>query len=362
MARTYSPGEQLPGGYLIEGQLGRGGHSIVYAARDVSDGTAVAVKVLDSEGLNEEARARFVREAEIHRKLESDHVARVLAAYDLEQTATGRDDTGGHLVFLVMERLTGEDANRRVEREGPQPVERAISWILDACEALGEAHAAGVVHRDIKPANLFLVRGPDRPSMVKLLDFGIARLRDGEGIHGGRLTTSTSVFGSPAYIAPEQLLSTSKADVRSDVYGLGATLFELVTGQVPFPAKNLADMTANIIREPPRSPHAIRPEVPPKLDRIILKCLAKNPAERFQTVDELRDALLDVLVDPKEAPRTVFQSKPPVAAAAHARKDRQARTVKKERRRQVVEIVLTAFAAMMLVLLAGATIFLLWGR
>ena len=356
MSRAFSPGEVLPGGYQIEGQLGRGGHSIVYAARDTSDGHPVAVKVLDSEHLTEDARARFVREAEIHRKLTSDHVARVLDAYDLD------DGAGGRLVFLVMERLTGEDANRRVEREGPQPVERAISWLLDACEALAEAHAAGVVHRDLKPGNLFLVRGPDRPSMVKLLDFGIARLRDGEGITGHRLTTSTSVFGSPAYIAPEQLLSTSKADARSDVYGLGATLFELVTGQVPFPAKNLADMTANIIRDPPRSAHAIRPEVPPKLDHIILKCLAKNPNDRFQTVIELRDALLQVLVDPKEAPKTVFQSKPPIAAAAHARKDRQARTIKKEKNRQLIEIVLTAFAAMMLVLLAGATIFLLWGR
>jgi serine/threonine protein kinase len=354
--RVFSPGDVLPGGYHIEGQLGRGGHSIVYAARDVSDGKAVAVKVLDSDDLDGDARARFVREAEIHRKLTSEHVARVLDAYDLD------DGAGRRLVFLVMERLSGEDANRRVEREGPQRIERAISWILDACDALEEAHAAGVVHRDLKPANLFLVRGPDRPSMVKLLDFGIARLRDAEGITGGRLTTSTTVFGSPAYIAPEQLLSTSKADARSDVYGLGATLFELVTGQVPFPAKNLADMTANIIRDPARSAHAIRPEVPPKLDRIILQCLAKNPAERFQTVTDLRDALLEVLVDPKDAPKTVFQSKPPVAAVAHARQDRQQRTLSKEKRRQVIEIALTAFAALMLVLLAGATIYLVWGR
>jgi eukaryotic-like serine/threonine-protein kinase len=360
--RVYSPGEVLPGGYHIEGQLGRGGHSIIYAARDVSDGKPVAVKVLDDDGLTEAARARFVREADIHRKLQSEHVARVLAAYDLERTGLGRDGTGGRLVYIVMERLTGEDAERRVQREGPQPVERAIGWILDACDALAEAHAAGVVHRDLKPANLFLVRGPDRPSMVKLLDFGIARLRDGQGITGGRLTTSTSVFGSPAYIAPEQLLSSHKADARADVYGLGATLFELVTGQVPFPAKNLADMTANIIREPPRSPRAIRPDIPTKLDRIILRCLAKNPAERFQTVIELRDALLDVLVDPKEAPKTVFESKPPAAALAHARKDRHERTRSKEKRRQRVEIALTAFAAMMLVILAGATIFLIWGR
>jgi serine/threonine protein kinase len=355
VGRALSRGEVLPGGYRIEGQLGRGGHSIVYAARDESDGKAVAVKVLDAHHLDADARARFVREAEIHRKLKSDHVARVLDAYDLD------DGMGGHLVFLVMERLTGEDANRRVEREGPQPVERAISWILDACEALEEAHAAGIVHRDLKPGNLFLVRGPDRPSMVKLLDFGIARLHGGDGITG-RLTTSTSVFGSPAYIAPEQLLSTSKADARSDIYGLGATLFELVTGQVPFPAKNLADMTANIIRDPARSAHAIRPEVPPSLDRIILKCLAKNPAERFQTVVELRDALLQVLVDPKEAPKTVFQSKPPVAAVAHARSERQQRTLRKEKQRKMLEIVLTAFAAMMLVVLAGAAIFLFWGR
>jgi serine/threonine-protein kinase len=190
-----------------------------------------------------------------------------------------------------MELLTGEDLATTVMRDGPLPVDVATRHVLQACAALAEAHALGIVHRDIKPANLFLARrGSEGGASIKILDFGVSKTARGRA-GDVTLTTASMVLGSPAYMSPEQLREARAVDARADIWALGVTLYELVTGRRPFVAATLAELHALILTAAPPSPRSSCPAVSPALEHVILRCLRKDPADRFESAAALAAAL-----------------------------------------------------------------------
>jgi serine/threonine-protein kinase len=267
---------------------------VVFEAHHLALDERVAIKVLRDEiAANEEANERFLREARAATKVKSEHIARIL-------------DFGSHddVLYMVMEYLEGEPLSRVLEG-GPLPIATAIDYVLQACAALEVAHAAGIVHRDLKPDNLFLATGADGVPRIKLLDFGISKMGglpltttttgfDVDNTDDAQLTPLTStaaVIGSPHYMSPEQLLAPRSVDRRSDVWGLGVVLFELLTGKHVFSAESLPHLCVLIREAPARSVRALRPEVGEHLEAIVHRCLAKDPASRFQSAAALASAL-----------------------------------------------------------------------
>jgi serine/threonine-protein kinase len=191
-----------------------------------------------------------------------------------------------------MEYLEGHDLDTLVESEAETSVEDAVDYVLQVCEALGEVHGRGIIHRDLKPANLFLTKGADGLPCVKLIDFGISRsdspLSPKDAI---ALTQPDTVMGSPRYMSPEQMESAAKADVRSDIYGIGAVLYELLTKRAPHEGDTFLDIYAAATLGPAAAPSSLRPDVPRALDEVILRCLHLEPADRFPDVAELALAL-----------------------------------------------------------------------
>jgi hypothetical protein len=228
--------------------------------------------------------ARFAREARAVAKIQGEHVARVLDV--------GVLDDG--LPYMVMEYLEGADLAQRMAHEARLPLPEIARYLLEACEALSEAHAAGIVHRDLKPANLFLARRPDRTTIVKLLDFGISKSPVGSA---GGITSTQAVMGSPVYMSPEQLVSAKNVDARSDIWSLGVVLYEALAGAPPFNAESMPQIVTRILHTPaPRLAEA-RPDLPPAVDVIVARCLAKEPEARFGDVAELAWALSPFVED-----------------------------------------------------------------
>ncbi len=275
----FSTGQRIGGKYEIERVLGEGGMGVVVAARHTGLGQRVALKFLKPELLSHEVIVeRFKREARAASRIESDHVARVM---DVDTTPDG-------VPFMVMELLEGSDFSAVRRRGAPLDVGDAARVIMDACEAIGEAHRLGIVHRDIKPANIFLARRADGRTRVKVLDFGISKMTgDGEM----NVTKTSSFMGSAEYMSPEQMLGTRDVDARTDVWALGVTLFELVTASVPFPADSIPRVCAMVLAQAPVVPSSVRPSIPPALDAIILRCLEKERENRYASVAELAAAL-----------------------------------------------------------------------
>ena len=273
-------GEILAGKYEALRVLGAGGMGVVVAARHIHLDQKVALKFLLPESLAKpKVVARFEREARAVVKLKGEHVARVLDV--------GKMDTGAP--YIVMEFLEGMDLAHLLEKNGRLPIDEAADYVLQACEALAEAHALRIVHRDLKPGNLFLTRRVDGRQHVKVLDFGISKL---EGVEENLSLTQTSeVVGSPKYMAPEQLRGAKFADARSDIWSLGIILYELITANVPFDAETLAHLCAVVISDPPRPVRELLPDVPSGIEAIILRCLDKDPAKRFQNVADFARAL-----------------------------------------------------------------------
>jgi serine/threonine-protein kinase len=242
----------------------------------------VAIKLL-LDGASAEVVERFQREARAAVRLKCQHVARVI---DVGELPTGAP-------YMVMEYLDGNDLSQIVRGSGALSVHDAVLYLLHACEAIGEAHSIGIIHRDLKPANLFLTRAADGSSTVKVLDFGISKTAESEGAEGEgmSLTKTTAVLGSPLYMSPEQMKSAKSADARSDVWSLGAILYELLTGGVPFNAMTFTELVLMVNMETPRSIATIRNDVPPELEAAVLKCLQKKPEDRFANVAELAFAL-----------------------------------------------------------------------
>jgi serine/threonine-protein kinase len=276
-------GDVLAGKYRVERVIGAGGMGVVVAARHLQLDDLVALKLLLPQALQSaEAVARFAREARAAVKIKGEHVARVLDVGELESGAP----------FMVMEYLEGRDLAAMVEKDGPLPIDLAVELVLQACVALAEAHALGIVHRDLKPANLFCVRGADGLPSVKVLDFGISKLTGAEGPAAPTSITKTqTTMGTPVYMSPEQMRSARDVDARADIWAMGVVLYELVAGHAPFQADTVMALTIKVYNEPPPSLRGLRPEAPPELERVILRCLEKDAAGRYPDVGELARAL-----------------------------------------------------------------------
>jgi serine/threonine-protein kinase len=267
-------GQVLGGKFEVDRVIGRGGMGWVVAATHLQLEETVALKILHKEVLGDaEVVARFQREAKAARKIKSEHVVRVLDV--------GAFDDGAP--FMVMEYLEGSDLDRLVRKAGPRAATEAVDWVLQACEALAEAHVQGMVHRDLKPANIFVTRRADGGALIKVLDFGISKVTGAGGADLG-LTKTNAVLGSPLYMAPEQMRSLRKVDARTDEWGLGSILYEMLVGEPPFNATTLTELCATILQDPTPSIREKRPEVPPGLEAIVNRCLEKDPAKRFPNV------------------------------------------------------------------------------
>ena len=275
--------------YEVERILGRGGMGTVFEARHARLGHRVAIKVLGSElRAHPELVKRFEREARAASALTSPHAVRV---HDIDQTEDGTP-------FFVMELLDGRDLSNIIEHDGPQPWARSIRWIVEACDAISEAHRLGIIHRDIKPSNLLLCDA----GSIKVLDFGIAKhLLPQKG--DAALTTGLVPLGTPAYMSPEQVRCARDVDARTDIWSLGVTLYELVTGRPPFDHDVPQACIAAIVADPVPDPRCFA-EIPDELAHVINKALAKDPAGRYQTVDELVLALATFIESEPQSERT----------------------------------------------------------
>jgi serine/threonine-protein kinase len=276
-------GEVLAGKYRIERVLGAGGMGMVVLAHHVRLDQRVAIKFLLPEMLdNGDAVARFEREARAAVKIRSEHVARVSDVGTLESGAP----------YMVMEYLEGADLSVWLKQRGPLPLEQAVEFLLQASEAIAEAHVLGIVHRDLKPANLFVTRLPDGALSVKVLDFGISKMRsNSSSVPDVSITKTATMMGSPLYMSPEQLQSSKDADQRADIWALGIILQELLTGSSPFIADTVPELVAKILSMPPPALRSVRSDIPEGLERAILKCLEKDRNRRFSSVGELARAL-----------------------------------------------------------------------
>ncbi len=271
------PGTIVDGRYRIDRVLGEGGMGIVLAATHVDAGHKVAIKILREELLGSaQAVERFLREAQAAVKLRGSNVATVLDVSRLP----------GGLPYIVMELLAGEDLQAVLAARGPLPPAVAVDHAIQACAGLAEAHANGIVHRDIKPANLFLTARPDGTPLVKVLDFGIAKLRSAIAQDG--LTRTGMMMGSIYYMSPEQLRSARSVDARADVWSLAATLHHLLAGTPPFPGSSLADVSARIWND---APAPLPANVPPGLGEALHAALVKQPEQRTADVASLAAAL-----------------------------------------------------------------------
>jgi len=269
--------------YRVDRFIGRGGMGVVVAGFHLELDQPVAIKFLLAEwGLESEGAERFRREARIAAKIHSEHVARVFDVGLLDE----------RVPFMVMELLHGSDLERVLEQRGSLPVAEAVGFLLQAIDAVAEAHSLGIVHRDLKPTNLFLAQHADGSCLVKVLDFGISKSL-GADRPGAVLLTRTAAFvGSPLYMSPEQMRSARDVDARTDVWALGALLYTMVTGQLPHPGASLPEVCLAVMNARPRSLAELMPNAPEGFEPIVMKCLAKEPEQRYRSVAELACALL----------------------------------------------------------------------
>jgi serine/threonine-protein kinase len=282
MTSPVAPGDLLLGKYRVERVLGQGGMGVVVAARHLELGELFAIKFLLPEAVQHpQAVERFVREARASARLKGEHVAKV---HDVGRLPDG-------LPYMVLEHLSGKDLKAVLRERGPLPVAEAITYTLQACEAIAEAHGLGIIHRDIKPANLFLTRRANGTPCVKVLDFGISRQIGPEGAEAHSLTRTGMLLGSPYYMSPEQMLRTKEADARSDIWSVGCVLYELLTGKVPFHAEAITELVGKVLQEEPRPPGSFRGDLPPAVEAAVMRCLVKPKEMRFQRIEELVAAL-----------------------------------------------------------------------
>jgi hypothetical protein len=277
------PGTMIGGRWRMGRELGRGAVGVVYEAHD-PDGLRAAVKFLLPEWrAREEVLARFAREARVLMQLTTPQVARLHDVGNLDAAL-------GSVPYLVLEYLEGEDLGEVIRDTGPVPFPQAFRWCADACDGIAEAHQVGVVHRDIKPSNVFLADTGGPEAVVKVLDFGLAA-GDPSPENTTRLT-GEHVIGSPAYMAPEQMVASSNVDARSDIWSMGVVLYELLTGQLPFAGQTPFEMFAAVMTQPPATlaAHA-RSEPPGAVEAVIANCLQKDRERRYPSMKALAEVL-----------------------------------------------------------------------
>ena len=287
-----APGDVIDGKYRVEAPIAEGGMGIVVRARHLGLDCSVALKVIRPEHLaNEEVIQRLLSEARIIASLRSKHVNRVL---DVGRTAGGAP-------YLVLEYLTGCDLSAYLERRGALPVGEAVSYVMQACAGLAEAHAIGIVHRDLKPENLFLSQDADGGFTLKVLDFGISKA-PARYAQRSVVTNPFEVIGSPTYMSPEQAQGVA-VDARADIWALGALLHELCTGRVLFETSSMAATFTKILDE-----HYLPEPYGPGhgaalLHQVVCRCLRRNPDERYRDVVELAQQLAPLGTDALQAAR-----------------------------------------------------------
>jgi serine/threonine-protein kinase len=289
-AGVPSAGELVADKYEVEHVLGSGGMGVVVAARHVQLGRRVAIKFLRGYAADDpNATERFLREARAAVVLTSQHATKVL---DVGTTQAGEP-------YIVMEYLAGMDLTELLRQRGRLGVEDTVDIVLQACEAIAEAHAHGIVHRDLKPPNLFVTTDSDGRRLIKVLDFGISKSVGDQA--NPNLTASGSLVGSPAYMSPEQVRAPKSVDTRTDVWALGVILYELLTGKSPFSADTLGETLARIVTETPLSIRELRADVPEGLDTVVRRCLRREPERRVQSVAELASMLQPFAAPESEA-------------------------------------------------------------
>jgi serine/threonine-protein kinase len=305
------PGMVVRGKYEIIEKIGAGGMAAVYSARHLAFGEVRALKVVAAKLCDDEGfLKRFRTEAVVTRRLQHPNAVRV---DDLDVTEDGRP-------FIVMEHVQGRNLREVIREEGAFEVARAAAIGRQVASALGAAHALGITHRDIKPDNILLTVGPDGQAQAKVLDFGIAKVREGSfDVGPGYTPTETGmVVGTPQYVSPEQAMGKRGDDLdgRSDLYSLGVTLYEMITGRLPFESTTPMEMILHHVQTPPPPPQKVRPDLglPPAVSALLMRALQKEPGRRFRTAGEMEAALdaLTVLPATAVSPR----AGPTVRAAA----------------------------------------------
>jgi eukaryotic-like serine/threonine-protein kinase len=267
--------------YHVRGFIGKGGMARVYLAEDLKTSEPVAVKILEGAAAhNSIARERFVREAKAAAMIGHPNV--------VETRDVGQKKDG--VPFIVMEYLYGESLGQYLTRAGSMTPDLALPVIEQVASALSAAHATPILHRDVKPDNIFLVGEPGEPYAVKVVDFGLAKLRE------GALTADGTVVGTVQYMAPEQTV-TDPADARTDIYGLGAVAFKMFTGRIPFSGRTSEEILARQFLEPAPELLEILPGIDRRISALVRKALRKHPANRYASMKELVDDLGHILED-----------------------------------------------------------------
>ncbi len=274
-------GEVIGEKYRLVRLIGEGGMGAVYEVQHTVIGQRLALKCLHPSLASDRDRVlRLVREAQAATFIGSDHIIFVADGGFTEDGAP----------YLVMEYIEGEDLGRMIGRQGALPINRAVEIMLQVCEALEAAHAAGIVHRDLKPDNIALTTRGSTHEWMKILDFGIAKFRpldEGE-IPSASLTETGMAMGTPLYVAPEQVYESKSVDHRADIYSCVVILYELLTATYPFKANNYQKLLYMITSGEPRPIRESRPDIGGDLESIILKAIARDPDDRFQSISELK--------------------------------------------------------------------------
>jgi len=273
------PGHLVAGKYRVERVLGVGGMGIVVKANHELLDEPVALKfLLPDFAAKPEWVARFVREAKAARRIKGEHVTHIHDVAALEDGSP----------FIVMEFLEGNDAEELLQARQWLPNDEAADIIIHVCAALSEAHASGIVHRDLKPANIFRTKTSGGRVVVKVLDFGISKLASDEA---KGLTNTSAVIGSALYMSPEQLQSSRDVDLRTDIYALGVTLYQLLSGGFPFHGDTMPQLVGAILTRPPVPLSQLRPDLPPELVQVVHRAFAHKAEDRFPSASELAAAL-----------------------------------------------------------------------
>jgi tRNA A-37 threonylcarbamoyl transferase component Bud32 len=287
---------QAIGNYRILSKIGTGGMGAVYLAEHPLIGKKVALKVIHRElSSNKEVIQRFFQEAKAVNKIGNEHIIEV---HDF-----GQSSEGDH--FYIMEYLEGRTLASLLGREKVLPTTRALHIGAQIASALSAAHTAGVIHRDLKPDNIMLVARLGDPDFVKVLDFGLAKFFSGGGAVA--LTAAGVVLGTPQYMSPEACESKKDVDHRTDIYAVGILLFQMMCGQLPFDGETMGEVLVKQVTQAPPAPRGFNGAVPPSVEQIILRCLAKQPDRRFPTMLALRDALMN--------PDAYLSTSPPIMPA-----------------------------------------------
>lgn len=270
-------GDRLLDKFLVERLIGQGGAGVVYAARHELLDQPIALKCLLAEP-GSEAANRFVNEAKLAARIQSEHVCRVM---DVGTLPSG-------VPYIAMELLEGHDLDATLAT-GAVPLDQLCDYVLQAIDAIAQAHAQGIVHRDLKPSNLFVTTRAGGPPIIKVLDFGISK-GDMLGTEQN-VTSSRAILGSPSYMSPEQIKNARTVDARTDVWSLGVILFELACGRAPFLGETVGEVFAKILEADPPSLRQIAPQIPEAFEEAVRRCLARDREQRFANVGQLAEAI-----------------------------------------------------------------------